>query len=157
MLNALLPTFKSTLKTKLSHFPPKTSILPNEQAVPAPPLPQALLLLLPLQGGLGLLPYYIQTDGGRDRSCGSNTHPHIDTYDRLLMVLVGSSSSPVEREDNIEGEDLLNTILPFYPLICLSCRETVLPNGTVSGSYSWVDPTGLTRLWVYRADSQGYR
>ena len=33
MLNALLKTFKSTLKTKLSHFPPKTSILPNEQAV----------------------------------------------------------------------------------------------------------------------------
>ena len=79
------------------------------------------------------------------------------------MVLAGSSSSPVEREDNIEGEDLIGTLhtftLPstFYPLICLSCRETVLPNGTVSGSYSWVDPTGLTRLWVYRADSQGYR
>ena len=33
MLNALLTTFKPTLKTKLSHFPPKTSILQNEQAV----------------------------------------------------------------------------------------------------------------------------
>ena len=33
MLNALLTTFKSTLKTKLNHFPPKTSLLPNEQAV----------------------------------------------------------------------------------------------------------------------------
>ena len=38
------------------------------------PLPQAILLLLPLQGGLGLLPYYIQTDEGEDRSRGSNTH-----------------------------------------------------------------------------------
>ena len=33
MLNALLTTFKSTLKTKLNHFPHKTSILPNEQVV----------------------------------------------------------------------------------------------------------------------------
>ena len=34
MLYALLKTFKATLRTRLSHFSPKISILPNEQAVP---------------------------------------------------------------------------------------------------------------------------
>ena len=34
MQDALLTTFKSTLTTNLSYFPPKTSCQPNEQAVP---------------------------------------------------------------------------------------------------------------------------
>ena len=34
MIYALLKTFKATLRTRLSHFSPKISILPNEQAVP---------------------------------------------------------------------------------------------------------------------------
>ena len=85
-------------------------MFPIYRSSPSSPLPQALLLLLPLQGGLGLLPYYIQTDEGEDRSRGSNTHPHINTHDSLQMDFVGSSSSPVEMEDNIEGEDVINTL-----------------------------------------------
>ena len=36
-------------------------------------------------------------------------------------------------------------------------RETLLPNGTVVGAYSWRDGRGLTRLYSYMADSRGYR
>ena len=36
-------------------------------------------------------------------------------------------------------------------------RETLLPNGTVVGAYSWRDDRGLTRLYSYMADSRGYR
>ena len=50
MPNALLKTFKSTLKTKLNHFPPKTFILPNEQAVKS-----SLTLYQQLRGSRGSL------------------------------------------------------------------------------------------------------
>jgi len=36
-------------------------------------------------------------------------------------------------------------------------RETILDNGTVVGSYSWEDTLGHTRLYVYKADTDGYR
>lgn len=36
-------------------------------------------------------------------------------------------------------------------------RETLLPNGTVVGAYSWRDGRGLTRIYSYMADSRGYR
>lgn len=36
-------------------------------------------------------------------------------------------------------------------------RESLLPNGTVVGAYSWRDGRGMTRLYVYTADSAGYR
>ena len=58
-------------------------MFPIYRSSPSSPLPQALLLLLPLQGGLGLLPYYIQTDEGEDRSRGSNTY---DTLKPMLHI-----------------------------------------------------------------------
>ena len=36
-------------------------------------------------------------------------------------------------------------------------RETRLPNGTVVGTYSWMDGMGRTRLYMYMADRAGYR
>jgi len=36
-------------------------------------------------------------------------------------------------------------------------RESLLPNGTVVGAYSWRDGRGMTRLYVYTADRAGYR
>ena len=36
-------------------------------------------------------------------------------------------------------------------------KETILPNGTVVGVYSWKDGWGKTRLYSYTADSRGYR
>ena len=36
-------------------------------------------------------------------------------------------------------------------------RESLLPNGTVVGAYSWRDGRGMTRLYMYVADSAGYR
>ena len=36
-------------------------------------------------------------------------------------------------------------------------RETLLPNGTVVGAYSWRDGRGKTRIYSYTADSRGYR
>ena len=36
-------------------------------------------------------------------------------------------------------------------------RETLLPNGTVVGVYSWRDERGMTRVYSYTADSRGYR
>merc|ERR1712228_1136927 len=36
-------------------------------------------------------------------------------------------------------------------------RETVLGNGTVTGSYSWKDDEGMVRFYLYTADKAGYR
>jgi len=36
-------------------------------------------------------------------------------------------------------------------------RETVLGNGTVTGSYSWKDDEGMVRFYLYTADQTGYR
>ena len=36
-------------------------------------------------------------------------------------------------------------------------KETILPNGTVVGAYSWKDVKGRTRVYTYTADSRGYR
>ena len=36
-------------------------------------------------------------------------------------------------------------------------KETILPNGTVVGVYSWKDGWGKTRLYSYTADKRGYR
>merc|ERR1712223_30839 len=36
-------------------------------------------------------------------------------------------------------------------------RETLLPNGTVVGAYSWRDGRGKTRIYSYTADTRGYR
>jgi len=36
-------------------------------------------------------------------------------------------------------------------------KETILPNGTVVGAYSWKDVKGMTRVYTYTADSRGYR
>jgi len=36
-------------------------------------------------------------------------------------------------------------------------RETVLGNGTVTGSYSWKDDEGMVRFYLYTADRAGYR
>jgi len=36
-------------------------------------------------------------------------------------------------------------------------KETILPNGTVVGVYSWKDGFGRTRLYSYLADINGYR
>ena len=36
-------------------------------------------------------------------------------------------------------------------------KETILPNGTVTGAYSWKDVRGRIRLYTYTADKSGYR
>ena len=36
-------------------------------------------------------------------------------------------------------------------------KETILPNGTVVGAYSWRDRAGRSRVYTYTADSRGYR
>jgi hypothetical protein len=36
-------------------------------------------------------------------------------------------------------------------------KEKVNPDGSVEGTYGWVDPNGILRLFEYVADSQGYR
>ena len=36
-------------------------------------------------------------------------------------------------------------------------KETILPNGTVVGAYSWKDVKGRTRVYIYTADARGYR
>ena len=36
-------------------------------------------------------------------------------------------------------------------------KETILPNGTVVGAYSWKDGGGRIRLYTYMADKRGYR
>ncbi|CAL4092784.1 unnamed protein product, partial [Meganyctiphanes norvegica] len=36
-------------------------------------------------------------------------------------------------------------------------KEKRREDGTVIGTYGWVDPTGLLRLFDYIADKQGYR
>ena len=36
-------------------------------------------------------------------------------------------------------------------------KESILPNGTVVGAYSWRDVKGRTRVYTYTADSRGYR
>jgi len=36
-------------------------------------------------------------------------------------------------------------------------KETILPNGTVVGAYSWKDVKGRVRIYSYMADSRGYR
>merc|ERR1719320_2339707 len=36
-------------------------------------------------------------------------------------------------------------------------KETLNPDGSQEGSYGWVDPNGVLRLFYYVADSKGYR
>jgi len=36
-------------------------------------------------------------------------------------------------------------------------KEVVLPDGSQEGTYGWVDPNGVLRLFEYIADDQGYR
>lgn len=36
-------------------------------------------------------------------------------------------------------------------------KETILPNGTVVGAYSWKDLKGRVRIYSYMADKRGYR
>ena len=36
-------------------------------------------------------------------------------------------------------------------------KETLHPDGSQEGSYGWVDPTGVLRLFHYIADKKGYR
>ena len=36
-------------------------------------------------------------------------------------------------------------------------REQRHPDGSVTGTYGWVDPNGVLRLFDYISDNQGYR
>ena len=76
------------------------------------------------------------------------------TTSKLTRGQTDSSSSPVVQVGRVEWWNVSSYLLLSGGQFR---RETLLPNGTVVGAYSWRDGRGLTRLYSYMADSRGYR
>jgi len=61
---------------------------------------------------------------------------------------------------------ILNVVVPNKPALVLvqdfnvktfDRKEQLNPDGSVTGSFGWVDPNGILRLTDYVSDAGGYR
>lgn len=68
-----------------------------------------------------------------------------------------SSDETTPNQYHIQTDDGSNRFFKYQTLGGQFRKETRLDDGTVVGTYGWVDANDVLRLWDYVADNKGYR